>query len=419
MYQYIFYLALLLLPSASVISGILFLIALFASFYSKNSKIDSKWDKLLFLSSLFIVISCIFHTFSGIYLGKNFIYSLSWIGLFNWIPLFLCFFGFQQYLDSAKKREISIYCIIASSIPVIVTCFGQYWLNWNGGPYKAMGGLVIWYLRPMDVNDGISGLFSNPNYTAAWLISTLPLCLAIFQQKVNNIKKLMLAFNVVIFSISIVITNSRSAWICSLVSLILMYGRKSLNFIIPLISTFSILIYFCISSISFELQQFAKSIIPQNIWYEFVPNSIPKTMTRLNIWRNAFSLIKEKPIFGWGPESFSKIYESNSGTYVAHAHNLFLDLSLNYGLIVGLLTFAFISYLLIKAFLTNNNLQNSKFNVPKTNQFDKAWCVSCLILTISQLVDVQYYDGRISIIFWIFMAGVKAQIKNKVLEISN
>ena len=40
-----------------------------------------------------------------------------------------------------------------------------------------------------------------------------------------------------------------------------------------------------------------------------------------------------------------------------------------------------------------------------------------MIFLISQLVDVQYFDGRISIIFWILLAGLKCIIdESKALK---
>jgi len=39
--------------------------------------------------------------------------------------------------------------------------------------------------------------------------------------------------------------------------------------------------------------------------------------------------------------------------------------------------------------------------------FTKAWWASIFILFMAQQIDVQYFDGRISIIFWSFLAGLK------------
>ena len=37
--------------------------------------------------------------------------------------------------------------------------------------------------------------------------------------------------------------------------------------------------------------------------------------------------------------------------------------------------------------------------------YDKAWISTLIILLFSQMVDVQYFDGRISIILWILLSG--------------
>ena len=39
--------------------------------------------------------------------------------------------------------------------------------------------------------------------------------------------------------------------------------------------------------------------------------------------------------------------------------------------------------------------------------FEKAWVISIFLILISQMVDVQYFDGRISIVFWILLAGAR------------
>ena len=38
---------------------------------------------------------------------------------------------------------------------------------------------------------------------------------------------------------------------------------------------------------------------------------------------------------------------------------------------------------------------------------DRAWFSAIIIFLISQFIDVQYYDARISLLFWILLAGVK------------
>ena len=46
--------------------------------------------------------------------------------------------------------------------------------------------------------------------------------------------------------------------------------------------------------------------------------------------------------------------------------------------------------------------------------FERAWWVSTFTLLFSQMFDVQYFDGRISIILWIFLTGLKSSTLSEV-----
>ena len=41
---------------------------------------------------------------------------------------------------------------------------------------------------------------------------------------------------------------------------------------------------------------------------------------------------------------------------------------------------------------------------------DQAWVSALITLIFSQMVDVQYFDGRISIILWLLLVGAKSII---------
>ena len=99
--------------------------------------------------------------------------KLSLLGLVNWLPFFLCFWGFQKYLNSSKKRLITSKILICGSIPVIFSGILQL-LNING-PFELFNGLIVWFQKPIHGAGGYSGLFSNPNYAGAWLSIVLSL----------------------------------------------------------------------------------------------------------------------------------------------------------------------------------------------------------------------------------------------------
>ena len=141
---------------------------------------------------------------------------------------------------------------------------------------------------------------------------------------------------------------------------------------------------------------------------------------RLGIWKTSIELIYQRPFFGWGATSFPLLYELQNNNWVGHPHNLLLEIALSYGIIPSLILSFFVISILIKSII----LQLKKF---KTNSFmneysyvfDKAWLCSTLFLIIAHLIDIQYFDLRISIISWILLAGLRSMIAEKMDTINN
>ena len=160
-------------------------------------------DKL----NLIFLISCLFLIISGFFnfFDKSSINNISnnsyliFVGLLNWIPLIFAFFGFQKYLFSSKDRARCILLLIFGSIPVIISCFGQILFNWFG-PMETLYGLIVWYQRPLEGITGVTGLFNNPNYLAAWLNIIWPFSLAFIffdnQNKTKLIFKILLILSI-------------------------------------------------------------------------------------------------------------------------------------------------------------------------------------------------------------------------------
>ena len=402
---FIFYLGLFLLPSAFSISAILLLICLIIStFKYKKNYFDDLWNIPFIVGGFFLILSSIVHTFFNNHLlNYSLNPSLTWIGLGNWLPFFWCFWGFQVYLDQPEKRKNSGLILIAGSFPVIISGLGQSFFNWDG-PFQTLYGLITWYQRPIDSFFGLTGLFNNPNYAGSWLNSIWPFCIAaLINLKKNNFKQASTYFFTFGISLSTVLTNSRAAWIGIFLGSTLIYGKKSLKYV----KYFIFLVVLIFLSIKFtifgnNLQSLLKIIIPQSIWLEFSDFQY----SRIEIWRSSFSYILNHPIFGYGSGSFSEIFRLDTGLWKGHAHNLPLELMVSYGIPAALLILTPIIILIIKA----TKKIYSELYLENNIIFDKAWIASLLVLLGSQLVDVQYFDGRISILIWILLSGTKNMI---------
>ena len=224
-----------LLPSAFTLGTVILLICVIYGIFKSRGYFKDKINITFFVAGIFLIISAFIHSNFNDYLNDYTLnHSLSWIGLANWIPFFLCFWGFQPYLNSNTKRRRAEIALLAGTLPVIITGIGQSFFNWNG-PMETLNGLIVWYQRPIEGITGMTGLFNNPNYTGLWLNLILPFCLAETINLRNNKFKNIITF---IFSSSFILctilTNSRAAWICISLGIVMMLGKKGIKIVFPL-----------------------------------------------------------------------------------------------------------------------------------------------------------------------------------------
>ena len=420
----------LFLPSAPFISGLFFIFSLLFSF--SNYKIDIKKDRkdyLFIIASIFMIGTSLIHflTFDNI----NFVYERwdaskaqnyssiitrysysSLVGLLNWIPLFTCFFGFQPFLKSFENRKLILKLFLIGSIPVLISGAGQLMLNWHS-PVELFNGLIIWYQKPSAT---FSGLFNNQNYAGCWLNIICPFGLAIFHEKSKNIFKKTTSF-ILIISIFLAsfLTLSRNTWGGLLLSIPLVLGPITIYWVILFFILAIIPIF--LKSVNFlpeNISNLLNSLLPikfnifEMVLDQFSSDSYPnQANARITIFGVALKLISEKPFIGWGAAAFPIYYGFKKGIFISHTHNLFIDTAFNYGIVTAICIFSNILFICFASF---KKIYLKKITNSSENYFERAWWTSFFVLLCSQMFDVQYYDGRISIAFWILLAGLKCII---------
>ncbi len=411
---FLFKLGIFFLLSAPFIACFLFLLAIvITSFIEKDDFFKNKFNYPLLVCSLILLVSAILNTtiFKTNLIGWE--QYLTWIGLANWIPLFYSYWAFQKLIPTCKAREKIIKIFLIGSIPLFISGFSQVWFNWHG-PFRFLNSLIVWYQRPIDLNhpyNGMTSLFSNQNYAGAWLIIIWPMFLAsLFQKKLVGFKKLILIMMVFASLVAIYLTRSRSAWFGTLISTQLVINKT--------LSIYSFIIFIFLAIVLITINQFfpnifygiSKIFIPQIFLTKFSDLGLENLSSypRIFIWQSSMKFISERPLLGWGAGSFPILFENQgSKESYAHTHSLILELANSYGILASLIIVFFVVYILFKSFKKifisqqNNDLLN----------FEKAWWASSFVLSISQLVDIQYYDIRVSITFWILLAGLTSKIK--------
>jgi len=413
-YGFIFFiLGIFFLPSTIVI-GLLFLIPSFliASLLGNKPFFKDYWNIPFLIFGFLILLSAISQNY---FLTNNYnsIWDnkLSLIGLANWIPFIWVFWASQPYLNSKSKRKTFSLILIAGTFPVLITGFGQYFLNWTG-PFQTLNGLIIWYQRPIENPGGLSGLFSSQNYAASWLNFVWPFCIALFIEKGNNLFNKIASFSFLISTgLAAFLTFSRNAWLGLLTSMPIVLGKKGFKFLLPLITIIILILFFLFSPIfDGEFQNILKNLLPGKILLEFSNEGYEGLdVKRIEIYKSALELIKENPFFGVGAGSFTEIFFFNTNFWKGHSHNLLFELSISYGLPATIIFFVTTTNIL---YLSSKKIFSSTVDI-NANYIDRAFWTALFFFLISQLADVQYFDGKISLITWILIAGLKNIIVNK------
>ena len=410
---YFFNLGIFLLPSAFFFSSIFLILSLIISNFKNKNLLKDSWNIPLIICSFLMVIVCFFsninpQNFYNLSIDK----SLNWLGLTNWIPMFWLYWCAQYYLKDNKGRRSCAIFLILGTIPILISGFGQYYFEWYG-PFKILNGTIIWYQR--ESTDGVqifTGPFNNPNIAGTWLASIFPFC---FFYILKNLKiktyKIFYIFLTLATLLAAFLTHSRNAIINISIPLLFLLGIsfKFIFFILAVIFILSASIFI------FEIPlDFLSLFKENNILSGFIPrtNKISDLLNfpRIKILGTAISNIIKNPFLGWGASSFSTLYLIKNGneyglkTY-QHTHNLVIEIAHNYGVIVSFILFTTIFLLVYKSKPVIFSKESSE------DLINKFWWIATFTIIMMHMTDIAYYDGRISILFWILMAGTRCILR--------
>ena len=417
----LFHIGIFFLSGAPSISFFLLTISsIVASIKRKDNYLKDKYNLPFLLASALMIINCIFITIRADIIN-NIDPSLAWVGILNWIPFFWFFWSFQIYLKNGILRILAAKYFIVGSFPVVFSGFTQYFLGWYG-PFDIFNNSIIWYQRPLSDGAGVTGLFNNYNYAGAWLSIVLALIIGLFFNIEKN-KKLKFMFLILIFTFiyMIILTTSRNALLAIVITFILLIPIKRFKFLS--ISLFTGLFFFIINLIpnfSSNIQKTIFTFLPSSLLEKTELNSINAfhSFPRIELWLKSLELIKTNLLIGYGGGSFSELYDMSDGRFegMQHTHNIFLEIAFSYGLPSSILiigTMLFILFKNIKLCFLKENKDLLKNNYGFID-FNKSWITAFLIFLFLHMFDITYFDGRISILAWILLAGMRQIISENI-----
>ena len=400
------------LPSALPLSAIFLIISLAISLKEKKLfLLKDIYNYLLFIAIGLILFSTINISFINVPSALlKYDTSLIWINLINWLPTFLYFWGFQNYLVTNKQRIIFAKYLIAGSLPVILSFVFQKFFGFYG-PYKTLFGLIVWFQKPMIHNSAdIAGLFSNPNYAATWIVLVLPFAAMLLKEEnLSKLKKSIVFLFYLLLIYMVLLTGSRNGFLGIIITALCFYSYKRI--IKFLISLFSFFLLNNLLGFIIEDSQFFKIYDPTNLINKL--SDLNTYIPRLEIWNSTLIRIIERPFLGWGGSTFSFLNRQNNSSFIVpknvidaqHAHNIALELAHNFGIPLSIILITFISLILFRSwlYLFRKN-SNTHFSI------EKAFFISSLIAFLCHLSDLTLYDGKLNILIGILLASLKCII---------
>ena len=218
-------------------------------------------------------------------------------GLFSLLAYTLLYWVLAVHITkSFKKNLISV----SLSSGFLVAAFG---IAQHFGIDKD-----IWV---QDVQTRVFSTLGQPNWLAAYLCVLLPLAVDKFHSAKTSLSRIGFLFLVSSFYLCLLFTKSKSGIIAALVSisfylLLKFFQKKSSRFL--LVSSFLLLILLSLS-INNPLKDFVFPPKVQNpTSADSTINITPSGDIRKIVWKGAFQLWQQFPLFGTGPETFAYSY---------------------------------------------------------------------------------------------------------------
>ena len=391
----IFEIGIFFLVTAPSISAIFLAVsAITGSLDREDSYLKDKWNYPFLVAFFLIVINCFRIYFLDDSLPIEVNKESSILSALNWLPFFYIFWAFKKFLKTETQRKRCANLLVFGSLPFLIGGFLQVIFNIYG-PYTFFNGFILWFQRE---GKTFTSVFNNPNYAATWLSLILPFCFAgMLSINKFNLKKTIFLILSTTTVFATMLTYSRNGFLAiAITSAVFFNIFVKISILIPSIFLFIIFVLL-ILFFSEDLEAF----LPEDIFNKFNFSKIKKIneIVRLKLLRDSFNLISLKPIFGWGATTFPIIYKfyNPQSNGLQHTHNVFIEVTYNYGILVSLLIFGTIILLICKSYIEKKSIYTN---------YEKAWKLSAIIFLIISQFDVTYYDIRISTLFWILITGI-------------
>ena len=280
-----------------------------------------------------------FYSFVGLEFVVTILHA-NWNGFGNvWLFVLIGLYG-AYYRKSVTKNCFEKMCDLIVVLSVLAAIYGLYQFNQIS---IANGRAFLEFHIFNSPTRRITSTFMNANIYAMIIDFVCVICMYRFVKNENILYRIFY-FIVVLFNFFVLyLTGSRTALLTFVIIFpIFLYCIRWKKLFIT-----SIVLELCVCGLVF-----------------LKPNLIPRISdmstfaSRIKIWKTAFLCISMYPFFGWGPQTYKQFYPLVHGHKAPHAHNIYIDSILSYGIVGTLILLVYIFLLNKEIFTSNTRKEN-------------------------------------------------------------
>mgnify|MGYP001161698009 CR=1 FL=1 len=274
----------------------------------------------------------------GIFIGFLLLSAISWCFNPSWIygipvglipmAVFLAYYLLAVWIKRGLdwswyeiQRLYLLFWVAGLYIAVVVLLQGIGWISQEASWWGRLLGYSAIYQNDLTRSVGTS---TNSNLAAALLICLALISTYAFSVLKKRWQKVAALAAFFLFCVAIWMTGSRGAWVGLTVGLLVQVWMTGNRRRTVLLFAFLVLLGYVIYT--------NQTLIPRE-------ETLFATITvRIFVWQNAFRIFQDHWLLGVLPLHFSQVFAELTGKHIYHAHNIFLGVATEFG-VVGLVLF--------------------------------------------------------------------------------
>lgn len=409
-----------LIPSFGTLGLILALVGTWRQQYHKIIHRPLNWG--LAILATWLVITT----------GFAFDHLAAFLGLFNFLPLFVVFAAFSALIQTPAQLRQWSWILVVTSVPVVTIGLGQLFLGWVS-PVQLQG-VLGWVISLKGNPPGrMASVFMYANVLAGYLVIVFILGLGLWIETYQTLAPLPLKglarrtrhvsliawlrwgfLSVAVLGnlVALILTNSRNAWAIAVVASLAFALYQGWRWLVAGVAGIAGSVLLAAFGPS-PMQQWLRAVVPSFFWARLTDQMYPDrplALLRTTQWQFAWSLTQQRPWTGWGLRNFTSLYLAQMHVWLGHPHNFLLMLTAETGIPGAVLFCGWVSWVVFQGVQLLRDWSVIGATDRRQLAGDKliffSYLVAVFACILFNTVDVSIFDLRLNILGWLLLSAI-------------